>query len=384
MAVIKLLHLVNNFEDESNNRLVLNLVKGLSSGQYSFHVGCIESAGGPLESEFMWAGAATINFGMRNYFDLGVICRLRSYIERKGIDIVHTHILKADLLAGLALHFGRGATLIATKHNLSFLREHPGWLWRNLLYRLALFFPDLLIAVSDAMKDYLITVYKLHPSRVVRIYNGINVRSFGRSRIKSSGGVSLRTEYDLSSDDFVVGFIGRLVNGKGLIDLLQAMRIVVSFHRRSYLAIAGRGPLLSLLKRKARDLGIGDNVIFLGYRSDISDILAQIDALALPSLSEGLPLSVLEAMAAGKAVVATPVGGVKELIKSGETGLLVAPKNPSALADAILLLLNNNGQRKNLGLKAKAFIEHKFDTQLMLDQYDSIYQSLMWSKVSKT
>jgi len=383
MTAINLLYLVNNFEDESNNRLVLNLVKGLNSNDYSFHVGCIESAGGSLEMEFMRAGAVTINFGMRNYFDLSIIGRLRNYIKHKGIDIVHTHILKADILAGLALHLGGGATLIATKHNLSFLREHPGWLWRNLLYRLALFFPDLLIAVSDAMRDYLITVYKLHPSRVVRIYNGINVGSFGRSRIKSPDGVSLRTEYNLSSNDFVVGFIGRLVNGKGLIDLLQAMRIVVSLHRRSYLAIAGRGPLLSLLKRKARDLGIGDHVIFLGYRSDISSILAQIDVLALPSLSEGLPLSVLEAMAAGKAVVATPVGGIKELIKPGETGLLVAPRSPGALADAILLLVNDRDHRKDLGLRARAFIEHKFDSRLMLEKYDSMYKKLIWSKELK-
>ena len=230
------------------------------------------------------------------------------------------------------------------------------------------------------MKDKFIANYRLRSERVITIHNGIDVEYFDKLRDSSNNHQPLREKWDLTSDDFVIGFIGRLVVGKGLSDLLKAMRLVISQHSKCFLLIVGKGPRTNYLRRKIVGLGIEDNVILAGYRSDIPEILSEIDVLALPSLSEGLPLSVIEAMAAGKAVIATPVGGVTEIIVSGETGLLVEPKKPEAIADAISQLLIDIKLRRNLGANAKEFIKHDFDSQVMYKKYEQAYRNLVQSK----
>jgi glycosyltransferase involved in cell wall biosynthesis len=377
---IKLLHIINNYTDTSLNRLVLNLTKGIRNQNYQFYVGCLEKVGGPLEKEFRQAGAKTINFGMKNYLHLGIVKKIKDYINKNEIDIVHTHILKADFLGGLPAKVGDGPILVATKHNENFSPGQAGWIWRNPLFRLALLLPDLVVTVSNEMRDKFIVDYGLRPERVITIHNGIDIEYFDKLCHSSKNRQPLREEWGLITSDFVVGFIGRLVTGKGLSDLLNAMRLVISQHNRCFLLIVGKGPRTNYLKRKVKELGIEANVIITGYRSDIPEILSEIDVLTLPSLSEGLPLSVIEAMAAEKAVIATPVGGIREIIVSGETGLLIEPKNPEAIANAISQLLNNKKLRSNLGANARAFIRHDFDSQVMYKKYDQAYQNMVQSK----
>jgi glycosyltransferase involved in cell wall biosynthesis len=138
---------------------------------------------------------------------------------------------------------------------------------------------------------------------------------------------------------------------------------------------------LGYLKRKAKDLGIEKHVIFTGHQSDIPNILAGIDVLVLPSLTEGLPLSVMEAMAAGKAVISTPVGGVRELIQPEETGLLVPVKNPEALSDAIAFLIKNEQKRSALGVKARVLIKRNYGLETMLKKYDMAYQKVISTRM---
>jgi glycosyltransferase involved in cell wall biosynthesis len=282
-------------------------------------------------------------------------------------------------LGWLAVRLAGGPLLVATKHNLNFIPGQINWFWKNILYRLVLNFPDFVIAVSENLRESLIKTYWLQPRHVVTIHNGINIETFRVTQATNRNALLLRNSWGLSPDDFVVCFTGRLVKEKGLMDLLQAIRTVLALHKKCYLLIVGEGTLLDQLKSKVKELGVEKHVIFAGYRPDIPNILAGIDVLALPSLTEGLPLSILEAMAAGKAIISTPVGGVRELIESGETGILVPTRNPGAMADAIILLLENEQQRKSLGIMARAFVERNFDMEAMLSKYDLVYRKIMRS-----
>jgi glycosyltransferase involved in cell wall biosynthesis len=379
--IIKMLHLLNNFEDKSNNRLVLDLVNGLESNKYCFHVGCAESAGGVLQEEFSRAGVNAINFDMKGYFDFSVINRIRNYIKNYEIDVVHTHGLRVDFLGWLAVWLEVTPLLVATKHNLNFVPGQTGWLWKNILYRLVLAFPDLVITVSENLRESLIKIYGLQPRKVITIHNGINLESFHAPQTVCHYVLALRKKWGLLEGDFVVCFTGRLVKEKGLIYLLHAIRSVLSLYKNCYLLIVGNGPLLGYLKRKAKDLGIEKHVIFTGHQSDIPNILAGIDVLVLPSLTEGLPLSVMEAMAAGKAVISTPVGGVRELIQPEETGLLVPVKNPEALSDAIAFLIKNEQKRSALGVKARVLIKRNYGLETMLKKYDMAYQKVISTRM---
>ena len=124
MTSYKLLHLLNNYQDGSNTRLALNLTKGLDPNKYQLHVGCMQSIGGPLETEFIKAGIQPVNFGMKDYADLGVLFRLANYIRAEEINIVHTHILRADILAGLVARRMRSRPLLfSTKHNIGYITK---------------------------------------------------------------------------------------------------------------------------------------------------------------------------------------------------------------------------------------------------------------------
>jgi len=373
---IKLLHLINNFSDASNNRIVLELAKELAIREnYEFHVGGLEKGGGVLDNEFRRCGANVVNFDMKGYHDFRVLNRIGRYIIDNQINVVHTHILKADIYGGIAT-IGTRATLVATKHNEGFFPGQLGWLWRTLLYNISLRIPEFLITVSDSMRNRILSEHKLRPEQVVTIHNGIDIQKFHDQGKLSAECASLRVAWGLSTEDFVVGYIGRVVNGKGLIDLLKAIQLVVASCERCYLVVVGTGPLLNRLISTAKDLGIKNKVIFTGYRSDVPAVLAELDVFVLPSLSEGFPISILEAMATEKAVIATPVGGIKEVIHPGETGILVAPKDPEALANAILSLVYDKKITREIGKKAKELVETSFDVRVMCKKYDMFYQMI--------
>lgn len=366
-----LLYLVNGFSDASSNRLILNLVKGLDKDKYDVHVGCVKRVDGPMAARFQRAGAKVINFGRVGYLNLNVIPQLIRYIHAYDIQIVHTHVLRSDLLGGLATRLAHRPLLFSTKHNLSYVRGQRGWLLRNFFYWPTMYLPDQVITVTDALRRQVILRLRLDPDRVITIHNGIAVEDY----YKPNARLACRQSLGLGPEDLVVSYAGRLVEGKGLDCLLYAARQVLAQQEvRSYFLIVGDGPLKTPLQRLAQELGIASHVIFTGFRHDVPEILAATDVFVLPSLSEGLPLSLLEAMAGRKAVIATPVGGVMELIEPNVTGLIVPPSSPRALAEAVCQLLDNGRQREEMGRHAQAYVSRNFSTHRMVSAYDALYQ----------
>jgi glycosyltransferase involved in cell wall biosynthesis len=186
----------------------------------------------------------------------------------------------------------------------------------------------------------------------------------------------VRRALDLPEDAPLVGAIGRLNTQKGHRYLLEAAPSIVSAHPRVHFLIAGDGDLLPSLREQARALGLGDRVRFAGHRTDVPDLLGAIDLLAIPSLYEGTPLALFEAMAAGKAIVSSAVDGCAEVIEDGRTGLLVPPQDPAALAHAISRLLADEPLRLELSAAARA-ASARYDVAAGVAQMQDLYDEAL-------
>ncbi len=372
----RVLHLVNEFNPASTNRRVLNLIAGLDRDRYVNHVGCVKRPDGPMADEFQGVGAEVINFGKSaGKFGYKLFPQLAHYIREQNINIVHTHALRADLMGGLAVRLMRDRpVLLASKGNTSYIPNQKGWLARNILYWPVMYLPDKIITVSEAMRNQIIDRLRLKSNRIMSLHTGIEIDSFYKPETRDA----CREKLGIAPGDFVATYTGRLVTGKGLDNLLNAVPQFANLRKQCRVLIVGEGPLRESLQKQVQELDIASHVVFTGFRSDIPEILAATDVFVLPSLSEGLPQSIMEAMSAGKAVVATSVGGVVELIEpeTEKTGILIPPRNPQALAKALGRLCENQHLCEELGRNARAFMRRHFSTERMVRDYDKLYQHM--------
>ncbi|HZK67402.1 MAG TPA: glycosyltransferase family 4 protein [Chloroflexota bacterium] len=371
MRKLRVLHLVNELTDASSNRLVLQLASKLDPQRYELHVGAIKPLEGPMGDLFRSTGARVVCFEGGGLARL--VRRVALYLGQESVDLLHTHVLRADLVGGFAARLGHRTALVSTKHNMGYVPGQEGWVRRSLLYWPAMYLPDRVIVVTEVLRRQLLLRLRLGTDRVVTIPNGIDTeRTF-----QPAAREECRKELGIQEDDLVVCYTGRLVEGKGLDTLLAAAATVRSSGVRLKLLIAGDGPLDSHLRTHATQLGMEAAVLFPGFRSDIPQLLAASDIFALPSLSEGLPLSLLEAMSAGKPVVVTPVGGIPEVVQSGRNGFLVPARNETRLADALVRLLVDPHLREEMGRSARERVVESYSVERMVREYDAVYRGLV-------
>ena len=229
------------------------------------------------------------------------------------------------------------------------------------------------MAVSEDLKRFVMDKIGIPDTNVQVIYNGVHSGSFVSEKEIVRG----RIELGLKDGDHVIGAVGNLYPVKGHQYLLKAMPVVLQQYPSATLVLVGRGDLEASLKEQANQLGIEKQVRFLGLRQDIPNLLAIMSIFVMPSLSEGLSVALLEAMVAGRPVVATRVGGNAELVLNGETGILVASKDSEALAAAICKLLGNKAMREEFGRKAVTRAEERFSARQMADNYRTLYNDLL-------
>ena len=227
---------------------------------------------------------------------------------------------------------------------------------------------DQYIAVSHAVALQLQQTFHVPSQKIRVIHNGIPF-----ARFDCPPDLTLRAELSQGTTRPIVLTVARLDRQKGHTYLFEAIRQV----REATFVLAGSGPEKDALVAQACELGIQDHVKFLGDRKDIPQLLASCDLFVLPSIYEGLPLSILEAMAAGKAVVATAVGGIPEIVKDGETGVLVPSGDPVALARAIQSLLSNPIQVRKIGAAGRALVKQEFSSDGMVERINQVYEELL-------
>jgi len=303
----------------------------------------------------------------RGRFDWSAVRSIRNCIESRKIDVLHAHGYKSNFYGYAARP--SGLPLVATCHNWPgktiFLRAY----YRLDLVVLKRF--DKVVAVSEKISESL-RLSKIPPSKICMIRNGIDVLNF-RSRNES---------HQVGSTDqskMRIGVVGRLVPEKGFHYFLHAAREILNRYPKTEILIVGDGPQRAELESLVRDFGIGSQVVFVGVTDNMRSVYSSVDMVVLPSLNEGLPLVLLEALAAGKPVVATNVGGIPSLITSGETGLLVEPRDVRALRDSVLHLLNDSSLRQKIGERGQKMVAEQFSAEAMADSYFKIYCELLGS-----
>jgi glycosyltransferase involved in cell wall biosynthesis len=316
---------------------------------------CLEGLG-PIASRFEHAGVAVECIGSRDTSIVRSVITLRRRLKALRPDVIHTHNEKAHIRGALAtLALRRAPALVHTRHG-----ESRAAGWAALANRLAVWRSGFVISVSE--KASAISRAEGAPSHRVRVIrNGIDVTHQRRAIPPDS----MRTR---------VIAVGRLTPVKDLPTLLRAVRIVADANPSFRLDVVGDGPSRPALERLRRQLRLEPHLTFHGARDDVRRVLGEANLLVQSSLSEGISLTLLEAMAAGVPIVATDVGGNPEVVDRGVTGLLVPPSDPESLAAAILTVLDDHGLAQRMSEAARTRAERHFNVRHMAASYQDLYE----------
>jgi glycosyltransferase involved in cell wall biosynthesis len=228
------------------------------------------------------------------------------------------------------------------------------------------------VAVSDPIREEL-TNYGIKKDKVNVIFNGIELKTWCNEKWNDENKFKMRI--GLRKESFVLGLFGRLYDQKGHEFLFRSLGILKKDNIE--LICVGDGPLKARLKKLSEQLGLDQNIHFLGFRNDIKRLLNITDIFVMPSLDEGLPMALLEAMAMGKAIIATPVGAIPNVISHGTNGIIVPTRSISDLADAIKNLISNPERIDILGKSARETAIEKFSSDAMVEQYINLYKDMI-------
>lgn len=359
----------------------MTLVFGLVQRGYSISLAC-SSLSKEQEAHLREIGVDVILIDLRRllnpFADINAAIQLYRLLRAGKFSILHTHMSKAALLGGIVGRLARVPVVVNTAHNLGFVAlPHRAlrilfWFYDKILFGLTM---DCVVTVSENLRKAVVNAKLVAVRKVVAITNGIDP-----TRFNNANGATVRRELGLSDDQCVIGCIARLVWFKGLDTLIEAARTVSERFPHARIVIVGDGPLGDALRHQAASLGLSDYILFLGERTDIPNLFAAFDLFVLPSVSEGMPITILEAMAARCAVVATAVGGVAEVVSDNDTGILTPARDSRRLAEAIISLLDDPGRRVRMAAAGRARFEHEFHAQAMIDATDTLYRTLVASQ----
>lgn len=363
-------HVVDSLEFGGLERVVTDLA--IEQQAYGHRV-CVfsisETAG--FRDELERAGITVVSGGKHGTFDIRVLHLLRSTARRMRADIVHTHNFVPSYYAALAMLGLRHVSLVNTCHNMG-SRLHAARL--RTLYRLSITRTRRIAMVSRQVSDRLLDLRMAPPARTEVVLNGIPV---ARHATPPGTRRSARAALGLADDALVIGCVGRLVPLKNHRLLLEQVPALQQAFPRLQVVLVGEGPLSQELHALAGSLGIADRLLLAGARDDVDALLPAFDVFALPSLTEGLSIALLEACAAALAIVASDVGGNPEVITSGVTGRLVAPTDGAGLRAALADLLGDAATRARLGAAARQWVEANGSVAVMRDRYDAFYARAM-------
>lgn len=353
-------------------KVVLTLLKELQNSQYPGILGCIrESENDRLQiaAEAEKDGIPVQYFTMRRGLNLSGLRSILKFVKDQDLDLVHSHGYKPNIL--LSLLPGRNFKAVSTAHGWA--KQSTGI--KGKLYEfldgIALKRMDRVVAVSRAVLDDL-KRRGLKKEYIELIYNGIKIDG----DTPGFDSLSMRQKYEIPRDAFIIGAVGRLAKAKGHAHLIEAMPAILKEIPHCRLVIAGDGPLRGDLDAMIKRQGLADHIKLLGYVREMGALLAMIDLFALPSLSEGLPIVLLEAMVSEKPIIAASVGGVPEAISDPDLGILVPPENARAIADAVITLSKDKERMARLGNNVGRRVRAAFSAANMAKQYVDLYSNL--------
>jgi len=318
-------------------------------------------------SKFKAHGIPVLRINMRYHLDPTVIWKIYYLIRKWKPHIVHTHLLHGDLYGISAALFTGSKILVSTKHgydnyeNTSVFYRLNGILGRWL---------DKVITISHALKPKVAEAEGISPSKMVTIHYGLDAEEY--AALKDEG--LARSILGVGPEVCILGTVGRLVPVKGYETLLEALAGLARDYR---LLIMGDGPQRGALEKKCGELGISEKVVFLGFTSRVSAILSGIDLFVLPTLGEGFGLVLLEAMAHRLPIVSTNTMAVPEIVEDHHTGLLVPPRDVTALRRALETLIKDPARRRVMGEEGWKKLKNEFSVDRMVRETSDLYKDLL-------
>jgi glycosyltransferase involved in cell wall biosynthesis len=367
---VRLLQLIDQLGDAGAENLLYTFAGGIDRSRFDLHVCALRPWSQPKIVPALRAlGFPVLELNQHHAYDLPVLLTLVNYIRRHRIDIIHTHLLASDVMGRVAGFLTR-RPVVSTIHNarVDLDREprHQQWMerWSARLWCRRL------IVVSALLRDEIAEWFGVPRSRVLIIPNGVDTERFRPPPGFDPGVV----KHELLGGDYpMVTNVARLVPQKAQHVLVEAAAQLAPTYPDARFVLVGDGPLRDEIRELAAARGISDRVVLTGIRTDIPQILAASDVFVLSSQWEGMPISLLEAMSAGAPAVATDVGGVGQVLQNGETGLLVPPGDPAALAVAIAACLDAPEPARQRATAAQAMMVQTYGMRAMIRKWEAVY-----------
>lgn len=372
MKCIRVLHVIGAGEFGGAERHILNLVKAMNSQKISIIVCCLFAE--PFVKVAKEQGINVLALPMRHKLDLGIIKKLSEIIKKEDIDIVHTHGVRANLVGRLAAKLAKRKIIVTTEHSL-LAKDYPKFFSRvanTLIEKISRRFATHFIAVSSGLKEALLK-QGISSNKITVVYNGLNPDDF----ISHKPANFWRKKLNLTDEVPVVAMVGRLHPVKGHKFFLESASYLLKKKPQVRFLVVGDGPERKMLEEYVDSLGITDKVLFMGFVSEVAEVLPSIDVLVVPSLWEGFGLTALEAMVAGVPVLASSVGGLPEVVEHGKTGYLVPPGDAKALANGIEWMLEHPKEIKKMSKNAYQVLQEKFTSKVMASKTEELYVKLL-------
>ena len=368
---INILHIIESGGPGGAETVLLNMVNNLDRERYHSTVVLLRT--GWLHQKLRENGVSTVLLNSARSYDLGLLFKLWRKIKERRIDLIHSHLPDVNLYSCLA-GFAAGVPIVTTYHGRAPNLQRSISIV-NLKYSLIRRFSTKIVAVSDWLKNDLAQRARFPLPRLKTIYNGVDWKRFGHPFDPKAK----RKELKINSDEKVVGMVANLRPAKGYEYFIRAAAIIAESIPGVRFLIIGEeeNRLKKRIIKEVDALGLRDKVILLGFREDVPELLRILDVFALSSVSEGLSIATIEAMAAGVPVVVTKSGGPQEVVMHGRTGFLVPPRDEKRLAEKLLLLLRNKKLAASLGRKAQVQVRTKFGIDRMIRDYQALYQECL-------
>jgi glycosyltransferase involved in cell wall biosynthesis len=374
MPPVPVAYFIDHLKVGGAQRHLIEVLRRLDRQRFSPQVWTLRGEGELVQE------AEQLNIPVRS-FELGtrlqdprtilLLYRTAQTLHREQVQIVHTYLSFANIVGTLAAAFARVPVLIVSKRSLdSYHRKSEAWShWA--INR----FADKVVANADAVKDFVIKTEGCPADKIVVIPNGINdefIVNGSREKMREALGFGLQER--------VVGTLGRLAWKKGQEYFLEAAAAILQTEPQVTFALVGDGPLRSQLEEKTRELGIAPRVKFLGQRLDSQAMISLFDIFVLPSVIEGMPNALLEAMALEKPVVVTEAGGNAEVVQHEKTGLVVPTRNAEAMAQAVLRLLREKALAQSFASAARQSVNQRFSFRHTLQAMETLYEEMLTTK----
>jgi glycosyltransferase involved in cell wall biosynthesis len=322
-----------------------------------------------LSEETLESFGVDITYLHKSKFDPATLPALLKVIDRKQIDILHLHGYGATTFGRVAGGMRRLPTILHEHANLT---DTP-W-FQKVADALLEPLTDIGIAVSQSTADFVIKARQMPPDKVKVVYLGVPLEEF--SRLRSVDEIAeARAELGIAPGDFAVGTVTRLHDSKGNSFLVDAARLVLNERRQARFYVVGEGPLLEPLQQQARALGLGDRFVFAGFAKDVARVVSAFDVSVFPSLWEGTPLTVFEALAMGKPIVATDADGLVDVLTHDRDAIIVPKRNGAALSAGIIRMIDDTPLRERLSDGARA-TGRQYDIAAFVAKMERLYTLL--------